>query len=194
MAPALPPSIALVLLAAGSGSRFGGAKQVALLAGRPLWTHAAAAAEAAGFATRIIVVPEGLPIEAAGWRTVVNAQAASGIASSIAAGLGAAGEAERVVFALADMPWVDDGHLRALALARGVVFTAQPDGRRGIPAAFPRDAFARLLTLSGDRGAAALDWPASTTLAAASASLRDIDTPPDLARAEGAHMRKPASG
>lgn len=194
MPQALPASVAFILLAAGNGSRFGGAKQMATLAGRPLWQHAAAAAEAAGFATRIVVAPPGLTMDAAGWQTVVNARSASGIASSIAAGLRAAAEAERAVFALADMPYVGHEHLRTLALAEGVVFTAQPDGRRGIPAAFRRAAFARLLTLSGDRGAAALEWPESTTIAADSASLRDIDTLHDLAEAAQAHMRKPANG
>lgn len=194
MSRALPPSVALILLAAGSGKRFGGAKQVASLAGRPLWQHAAAAAEAAGFVTRFVVAPPDLPIEAAGWQTVVNRRSASGIASSIAAGIRAAGDAERVVIALADMPYVGADHLRALGMAEDVVFTAQGDERRGIPAAFPRAAFARLLMLSGDQGAAALAWPDSAVLEIAAASLRDIDTPLDLMAASKENVRKPASG
>lgn len=181
--PALPSGIALVLLAAGQGRRFGAAKQTARLAGIPLWRHAARAASEAGFVTRVIVTRPDAPLAADGWAVAVNAGAEAGLASSIAVGVRAAQAAMRIVLALADMPFVSPAHLRTLALREGTIFTAMPGGGRGIPAAFPAAAFARLLTLAGDRGAASLDWPESTMLAADPATLIDIDTPADLAAA-----------
>ncbi|WP_066553311.1 nucleotidyltransferase family protein [Croceicoccus bisphenolivorans] len=181
-APPLPPSIAFVLLAAGRGERFGGRKTTALLGDIPLWRHAASAADAAGFSNRIVVMrEEGAfgPLDE--WNACINADANAGIASTIRAGIAAAGEAERIVFALADMPFVEPAHLRALAIGDGVIFTAQADGGKGIPAAFPRASFARLCQLSGDRGAGAITWPAFTLLEPADpSSLRDIDTLADL--------------
>lgn len=184
MADALPPSIAFVLLAAGSGSRFGGGKLLAPLAGRPLWNHAADAAARAGFVTRIMVTRDDGPVAPDGWQRIVNAAPDEGIASSIRAGVAAAGGADRIVLALADMPFVDPAHLRALALADGTVFTAQPDGGRGIPAGFGRAAFAVLSSLTGDRGAGGAAWRDAKVLSADLHSLRDIDTSADLGAAD----------
>lgn len=184
MADPLPPSITFVLLAAGSGSRFGGGKLLAPLAGQPLWHHAADAAARAGFATRIMVTRDDGPAAPDGWQRIVNAAPDEGIASSIRAGVAAAGGADRIVLALADMPFVDPAHLRALALADGTVFTAQPDGGRGIPAGFGRAAFAVLSSLTGDRGAGGAAWRDAKVLSADPGSLRDIDTPADLGAAD----------
>lgn len=175
----LDRSIALVLLGAGCARRFGGGKLAAELNGKPLWRWAADAAVKAGFTSRYLVVAPGedLPGREESWCRIENADAAEGIAGSIRTGIKAAADAARVVIALADMPFVPAAHLRALAEAPGVLFTALPDGSRGSPAAFPADAFPRLLTLSGDRGAASLDWPGASSLATRDeAWLADIDT------------------
>jgi molybdenum cofactor cytidylyltransferase len=183
----LDPSIAVALLAAGKGERFAGDKLCAVLDDRPLWLLAAEAAERAGFASRLLIASadnagafEGRP-----WNKVVNPRAAEGMGTSVACAAEAASDAKRLVLILADMPFVEPDHLRALALGEGVMFTRYPDGRRGIPAGFPASAFARLRELQGDRGASAQTWGEDATALApvSPESLFDIDTADDLALA-----------
>ena len=187
--PLLEPSIAFALLAAGGAQRFGGRKLLADLGGRPLWRWAAASAESAGFATRILVVPEGDGLagafDAEGWSVSVNGRWREGIASSIRLACEIAGPARRLVIALADMPFIEPVHLRSLAVSKGAAFTGYPGGRRGVPAAFPHEDFAALAALHGDRGAGALAWTANAASIAPTwpESLLDIDTADDLDRA-----------
>jgi len=194
---AIDPSVACVLLAAGSARRFGGGKLYATLGGRPLWEWAAGRLEEAGFASRYLIVKHGADpkLERAGWNRVENPSAQEGIASSIRAGVRAAASHSRVVITLADMPFVDPGHLAALAGHGGTVFTRFPDGRPGCPAAFPADAFPDLLELRGDRGAAALCAPLDGTTRTSPGGAKatfDVDSDADLAQAEEILRREPA--
>jgi molybdenum cofactor cytidylyltransferase len=186
--PALDPSIAFALLAAGGATRFGGGKLDAMLCAKPLWRWAADTAETAGFATRVLIVGGHSRLEApvpAGWSVVSNPNAQSGIASSIRAACSAAAGCRRLVIGLGDMPLIERDHLRALALAEGVVFTRYSSDREGVPAGFSRNAFTKLAHLEGDHGAASLDWgPGRIAISPRSPdSLLDIDTPQDLDRA-----------
>lgn len=193
---AIDPSVACILLAAGSARRFGGGKLFAPLGGLPLWEWAASRLEQAGFVSRYLVVnpgDEALPTRP-GWERVENTSAEEGIASSIRAGVQSASGRSRIVIALADMPFVDPAHLAALALGDGVVFTRFADGRPGCPAAFPASAFASLLHLRGDRGAAALcSALGGTTKAPPEGGLTtfDVDSDADLSEAEGMIRRTP---
>ena len=155
---AIDPSVACILLAAGSARRFGGGKLFAQLGGQPLWEWAAERLEQAGFESRYLVVDPAIEAHPtrSGWDRVENPFADEGIASSIRAGVQAASDQSRIVIALADMPFIDSAHFTALAHSDGVIFTRYPDGRPGCPAAFPASAFISLLDLRGDRGAAAL--------------------------------------
>jgi molybdenum cofactor cytidylyltransferase len=54
-------SVALVLLAAGRGSRFGGGKLAAPLAGKPVIAHVAAATQTLPLAQRILVAASDVP-------------------------------------------------------------------------------------------------------------------------------------
>ena len=188
-APPLDPSIAFALLAAGSAERFGGGKLLADLGGRPLWRWAASSAERAGFTTRILIVPnaDGLSgtIAAQRWSIRINTRSQEGIASSIGLACEAAGPCQRLVIALADMPFVEPAHLRSLALDSGPLFTRYPTGRNGVPAAFPRDRFAALATLRGDRGAGMFPWArhARSIAPPSPERLLDVDTARDLDRA-----------
>lgn len=174
----------VVLLAAGRSERFGDHKLTALFRTRPLWEWSALAAEKAGFGNRTLVVAPGSPLAGRkGWRTVVNPDAAQGMGTSIAAGARASDHCSRLVVMLADMPLVPPAHLRALASARGTVFTGYGSARRGCPAAFPRSEFARLAGLDGDSGARSLDIAGASVLHPEDeAWLADIDTPDDLVR------------
>ncbi len=192
-APPLDPSIAFALLAAGRSERFGGGKLEASFAGKPLWRWAADTAAAAGFATRFVIVPDPpMQLDAAeGWTIAVNSNADCGIASSIALACSLATDCRRLVIGLADMPFVEAGHLRALAMAEGVAFTSYHSGREGVPTGFPREAFATLASLQGDRGAATLPWANRVAITPTSpASLIDIDTPEDLERAQAQFMAR----
>lgn len=179
----LDGDIAVILLAAGRSQRFGGEKLIAEFKGKPLWQWSAEAAEDAGFAHRYLVVGEYSSMGPRdGWTTIVNRAAAAGMGTSIATGVAAAENHRRVVITLADMPQVTAAHLRRLAQTRGTTFTRQRDGRAGSPAAFDRERFAALRTLTGDRGARSLALAPHHILTPDDpAILRDIDTPGDMA-------------
>lgn len=185
----LDPAIGIALLAAGAGRRLGGGKLQADLGGRPLWRWASEAAEQAGFFTRwLIAAPEFAGEAPPGWQLAENAEASEGIAASLRLAAGLARGCRRLVVALADMPFVPPAHLRLLAEGDGTTFTRYPDGREGVPAAFPQGALPQLATLTGDRGARALPWGGGVTCLSPSGalSLLDIDTAADLARARAA--------
>lgn len=181
------PKVAIALLAAGQAERFGGGKLDALCAGKPLGAWAAQAVEAAKCAFQLVVVPTACPAfakELKGWSLVTNTAPEEGIAGSIRIAATAAQGFSRLVIALADMPLINTAHLRALAAADGIVFTAYPDGDRGVPAAFPARCFGRLIELKGS--AARLDWGEEITLFSPPSpqSLLDVDTADDLTRTQ----------
>ncbi|MCV9996929.1 molybdopterin-binding/glycosyltransferase family 2 protein [Pararhizobium sp. YC-54] len=160
-------SVAAVLLAAGRASRMGDKGQHKLLAefdGVPLVRRSAQAALGAGV-QRVLAVTghrqaeiraalAGLDIAA-----IENADYASGMASSLIAGVNAAGaDADGVLVMLADMPWVSAQDLVALISAfkagRGqVVVRAVSAGKRGNPVILPRSTFEAVRQLQGDVGA-----------------------------------------
>lgn len=185
-----------MVLAAGASSRLGHPKQLVLHEGEPLVRRAAAAARDAGADPVVVVLgahaahvaPALLGLAAV--RTVVNEAWATGMASSLAAGLRAvtADEAcDGVLVTLADQPLVDATALRGLLAAFGAehrVVASAYDGTIGVPAVFGREHVAELLALGGDAGAGA--WlrrrrHAVATVPLAAASL-DVDTPDDEAR------------
>lgn len=176
--------IAVVLLAAGSSTRFAGDKLTADFRGLPLWQWAAVSAEEAGFTNRFIVVSQdSLLATRFGWTRVINTHAGNGMGSSIAAGVVAANRYSRILIMLADMPFVSPAHLLRLAQAQGTVFTEYPERRRGCPAAFPRSTFAQLGALSGDEGARHLLIDGTRTISPPDPShSADLDTRTDFAR------------
>jgi molybdenum cofactor cytidylyltransferase len=158
--------ISAIVLAAGEGTRFGDLKQIAELRGKPLAQHAIDAATAAGVDEIVLVlghevtrVREALTLPASA-RAVVNPAYASGMASSLAVGLGAADPAsEAAVVLLADQPGMTAQHVRALVDA----FTARHSKlvrlrfRAGPgPALLARPIWSEASALEGDVGARAL--------------------------------------
>ena len=105
-----------VVLAAGTGSRFGGTKQIVVVDGKPLAQHAIDALEAAGVDEVIVVTGHDavkvasaltLPAQA---RIVYNAAFKDGQATSLAAAIHALDdESEAAVILMADQPGVDAG-------------------------------------------------------------------------------------
>lgn len=172
----------VVLLAAGQGRRFGGGKLTADFRGRPLWEWAAQTAESIDSSERLLVVGPKSPIKSReGWRQVENPVAERGMGTSIAAGVRALTDCDRVMIMLADMPLVSPTHLDRFLEAQGVAFTLYPDGSAGCPAIFPRSVFPLLDTLNGDRGARSLNLGNAELIAPPhELQLADVDEVCDL--------------
>ena len=183
-----------IVLAAGSGRRFGATKQVVPYRGKPLAQHAVDALASASVGEVVVVtghdadeVERALALPPQG-RFVRNADHATGQASSLAAGLHHLDhDSEGAVVLLADQPGVTDAEVRALidAFERGrsrVVRIAYTDGPG--PALLSREVYAEAGHLHGDIGARALiashpDWVEE--VAVPFRAPPDIDRPEDLA-------------
>jgi molybdenum cofactor cytidylyltransferase len=188
------PPIAAVVLAAGTSGRWGdGNKLLAEVAGRPLVEHAVRAALGAGCDPVLVVTGHGRgEIEAAlaglPVRFIHNPGFADGLSTSLRAGVVALSpEASAVVVLLGDMPWVRARHIEQLAgqfdAKAPRILVPASQGRRGNPVLWPRQLFAELTDLEGDRGGRMLiDRHADLveTVALDEAVLRDVDAPEDL--------------
>jgi len=184
-----------ILLAAGSGRRFGGDKQSALLHGVPLLRRAAQALVDAGLVEPIVVLASDRVehrnlLAGLGVRIVENPEAATGMASSLQAGLHAAMEAhpEAALVAVCDQPAMSGPHLRALAAAwresESSMVASGYAGTYGVPALFAAKHFAELCSLQGDRGAGRLLSAHADKLSVVplAGGERDIDTAAGLSR------------
>lgn len=113
-------SIAAVVLAAGSATRFGSTKQLRIVRGKPLAQHAIDAA--ARVVDQIVVVlgHDADAVEASltlppNARVVRNARFALGQSTSIAAGLeGCGSEIHAAIVLLGDQPGIGERHVRTL--------------------------------------------------------------------------------
>jgi len=157
--------IAAVVLAAGSGSRFGAsAKQLAELDGMPLLEHALRAVEGVPAIDRIVVVLgaraeeicAGVDFGAA--EVVVCEDWADGQAASLRRGIEAVADADAAVITLGDMPRITPQVIARfvdLADEHGAQTRARAvyDGMPGHPVALGSDYFAQLTQLEGDAGA-----------------------------------------
>jgi molybdenum cofactor cytidylyltransferase len=181
-----------IVLAAGASSRFGSAKQLVRVAGRPLLhTAVARAAEVAGAAVIVVLgarAAELTPLLTHSQSSVViNRDWREGIASSIRAGVARLpASCTAVLLTLVDQAGVTAEDLKRLASA----WRRQPDyiaaarygTTTGVPAIFPRSTFSDLQSLRGDVGARALlqrNPDRVVRVPMASAAI-DIDTPEDL--------------
>ncbi|MBB4613578.1 nucleotidyltransferase family protein [Novosphingobium taihuense] len=175
-------SIALVLLAAGRGSRFGGAKLAALLDGKPLAQHAAESLAALPVARRIAICSPTTP-ELPGFERVLLTPPDAPLSRSIATGIASARQSQAVLFALADMPLVPTDHYaRLIAMFDGSMIGTRVGALTMVPAIFGESHFSALQSLRGDRGAGALLRDAPSVDLAEGFAL-DIDTPEDLQNA-----------
>lgn len=163
--PTSGPVVAVVL-AAGSALRFGATKPAADLDGVPLVAHVVAAAHAARVDEVVVVVGHDADAVVAAARrggvvTIApNPRHRDGQATSLAAGLAAAGrgDAEVAVVLLADEPDVTADAIVAVAAAVGPdaapAARARYDDGPGHPVAFARAVWGRVAAeVGGDRGA-----------------------------------------
>jgi len=185
--------IAAVVLAAGSGSRFGGAKQLAELDGMPLLEHALRAVEAVAAIERIVVV---LGARAEEVRAGVDAGSAEvvvcddweeGQAASLRCGIDAIDGADAALLTLGDMPRITPqviARFAELAVEHGSETRARAvyDGVPGHPVVLGSAYFAALSGLSGDVGARELLKKIGTYPIECGhlCSAADVDTPEAL--------------
>lgn len=153
-----------VLLAGGTGSRFGGDKLVASLRdGRAVAEAAAAPMVAALDEVVAVVRPDhemlAAMLQAAGCVVVARERAREGMGASLAEGVRARADADGWIIGLADMPWIRPATITrvAAALERGARLAApRYRGRRGHPVGFAADLRGDLLAQGGDTGARAI--------------------------------------
>jgi len=156
-----PLKIIGILLAGGTGSRFGGAKLLHPLAdGVAIAAHAARNLLAA-LPNVIAVVRWGdFPLydllEQEGCEVTMSQAAVRGMGASLAHGIGHAKAADGWVVALADMPRISPESIRAVAAALelgAVIAAPRYQGQRGHPVGFSAALRDELRVLDGDSGA-----------------------------------------
>ena len=149
--------VAGLLLAAGGGRRIGGPKALLSRGGRLLVDHGADVLAEAGCEPVVVVLGAGsaqvrATAELAGATVVVNDMWATGMGSSLRAGLAvlADTDAEAVVVLLVDMPGVTAEAVRRVAALpyREALVCATYGGRRGHPMLFGRDHWSGIATLA----------------------------------------------
>lgn len=193
----IPLALPVLILAAGASSRMGGRDKLmeqvegaslllgrvraALGTGQPVVVTLPARAD---FPERWTAIAEA-PVAA-----VEVAEAARGMAHSLAAGIAALPEgAVGAMVLLADMPDITTQDMRRMLEAfdgETILRGATADGLAGHPVVFPARDFAALRSLEGDQGAKTLlhdnaDRQRPVVLPGAHARV-DLDTPEDWAR------------
>ncbi len=189
---------AALVLAAGSGTRFGGHKLLATLEGNPLLQHVLDTLAATVLAPVVVVVGDDADRlrRELSWRDerlVINPLPQRGLASSVQLGMVAVARARpspgRVLLLLGDQPRLSAEHIANLLAqpvdsSRPIIVPRYEDGQPGNPVLLERAGWPILASLTGDRGLSQL-------FAAAPQLLRyvdlpgtnpDVDTPQDLAR------------
>lgn len=150
-----------VIMAAGSGLRFGGNKLAQTISGKPLYQRALEAAAGGAFGTVVTVTQYDAVAEAAramGYQVVRNCHPDWGVSHTIRLGLEALGNRAGALFMTADQPFLTAQTVARLARtfseAPDRIVAAASQGRRGNPCVFPADLFPALLALEGDVGGA----------------------------------------
>jgi CTP:molybdopterin cytidylyltransferase MocA len=178
---------AALVLAAGGGRRFGSAKQLATLRGRPLLEHALAAV--VDVSPRIVVLGHAAGeiqerVDLHGATPVVCPEWEEGQAASLRCGLAAVADADAVLVVLGDQPGLTAAAVDALLAAGGDddAVRAAYGGTPGHPVLLRRPLLARAGELRGDGGFRDLlrDARVGTVEVGHLADPEDIDTPSDL--------------
>lgn len=184
--------VAGLVLAAGAGTRFGGAKQLAELDGRPLLEHALAAMRSAPVEPVAVVLGAGSEAIAAvvdmhGAEPIVCSDWEDGQSASLRTGVDALARAgaDAVVVTLGDQPRIAARAIAAVVAGRGggaQAVRATYGGVPGHPVLIESELFDAVRALSGDvgardvlRGARVTDVPCDGLGGPA-----DVDTPDQL--------------
>ena len=159
----------LVLLAAGSGKRFGGDKLLYRVGGVSMIEHACSLYADIPFHRRILVVrPEDAPVaecgRAFGFEILPNPDHERGIGTSTAAGARALLQdpvlPDAVLYAVSDQPYLERETVGRLMAAwennPGSICLPVCGGKRGNPVLFPGDLLGELALLNTDIGGKAV--------------------------------------
>jgi CTP:molybdopterin cytidylyltransferase MocA len=193
-------SLAAIVLAAGASRRLGRPKQLVLHKGETLLARAIRLADEAGSDPVFYVLGANRErilesVLASRGIEVNNERWDEGISTSIHAGLEALEqadpEAKGVLILPCDQPLLTADHLQGLieeflCQDQPCIVASAYAGALGIPAAFPRFAFADLRALQGDKGARSLLMSPACPLIAVpfEGGEIDIDEPGDVAGLE----------
>ena len=188
--------VGAIVLAAGAGSRFGGAKLEARLDGKPVLQHVLDGLAEAGIGDPVVVTagPLATEIEWGAARPVTNPDPRRGLASSLqvgwAAAMGVAEPPDAVIVALGDQPLVRGdvlGSLLAAPVDADRPIVAPRYGRTGArnPVRLEPAAGALVEAATGDRGLGPLidARPELVRWIEVAGDNPDVDTPSDLAHA-----------
>lgn len=188
-----PSMTAAVLLAAGSGARFGGDKLAMQIGGECILSLSAKSLAKAGCYRQAAIVSKASfaqdqLLNTLDFDVAVNPHSEQGISTSIRLGVAWAEEqdAQAILIALADMPFVTPAHYLRLfetinRSQSGLAYSWCGD-KRSPPAIFSRSCFPQLSALEGDVGARDLlrAAPLAAGVEAPQRMLADIDTRADL--------------
>ncbi len=190
--------LTILILAAGASSRMRGAdKLLQQVNQQPLLHHMAQSALATDCPVFVTLPAEHGPrhaaLETLPLTTVAVADAASGMAHSIRAGVAALPDSITAVMILpADMPDLNATDLCQMrnawhnATSNDILRATSADGTPGHPVIFPSRCFNALQALSGDQGAKSLlqdpTYQLKPVPLPGTHALTDLDTPQDWAR------------
>ncbi len=193
-------SVAAIILAAGESRRLGRPKQLLAYGGETLLDRAIRIATEGGASLVLVVLgarfqeiagsiqsPTAIKVHNDRWR--------QGMGGSVHAGMRALGvcapDATAVLLMSCDQPRLTAHHLRTLleafaSQASTSIVASSYAGVRGVPAVFPRETFAQLRALGGDKGARSIIESAPCPVVAIEfeGGDVDIDWPEDLANLE----------
>ena len=192
-----------LVLAAGRASRFGSAKQLADLEGRPLLEHSLLTMSVAPVDCAVVVLGAEAEevvrvVDLHGIRPVLCERWEEGQSASLACGLAALADCDAVVVTLGDLPRLAPEAITRVLAARGgaSAVRATYGGDPGHPVLLERDLLARLRNVTGDHGArnllrsvASLDVPCDDL-----GGGEDVDTPDQLAALRRAPAPTSGSG
>ena len=150
-----------LVLAAGAGTRFGSAKQLADLDGRPLLEHSILAMTSSPVGRVVVVLGSGAEevlarVDLHGADGIVTERWDEGQSASLARGLAELSDCEAVVVTLGDQPRVSPEAIHRVIAARGgaaAAVRATYHGEPGHPVLLERTLFERMRDVTGDHGA-----------------------------------------
>jgi CTP:molybdopterin cytidylyltransferase MocA len=193
-------TVAAIVLAAGASHRLGQPKQLLMHGGEMMIERAIRLANEAGAAPVITVLGAyheliREAVRLSNLTLVINSAWNQGISTSIQTGLAALLDSDPhtpgALVLACDQPRLSAEHLRAMlevfcAQAALAIVASTYKGVLGIPAVFPREVFAELRALRGDKGARALliQPPCPLVALPFPGGEIDIDLPADMAHLE----------
>ena len=155
--------IAAVLMAAGASSRFGECKLIKKFASRPMFEYALDALPYNKLCAVAVVSGRAEILAAAkarGFIPVLNDRPEDGPPRTIRLGMEAVGDAEGILFMVADQPLLRResvaGELDFFAKNANSIVAMGHGARRGNPVIFPQEFFDELKALRGERGGGAV--------------------------------------